>query len=79
MNIVKVAEALSNLIEAEINQFPVNVHKDTGAGHLQWMLDKILSQGMSNDKANRWIGYVQGCLVTHGITDVEAMKALNRE
>lgn len=78
MNVVKIAETLESLIESQCDLLPEPGNK-TDASHLLWMLEKILSKEMSSDKTNRWIGYVQGVLVSYGVTDVEAMKALNRD
>lgn len=61
---------------------PVN-HTDLPSGdptcleHLLWMCKhcipevRVDGRGMSVDKYSRWLGYVQGCLISKGITTVE--------
>lgn len=48
--------------------------------HVRWMLDQIplfLEQGKI-DKANRWIGFIQGFFWTAGRYTIEEMKDHNR-
>lgn len=46
--------------------------------HLRWMIQEM-HNGMSNNKAMRWLGYIQGILV--GVYDVslDDMKNLSRD
>jgi hypothetical protein len=47
--------------------------------HLRWMVQQISTPGFSEDKAMRWLGYIQGVLV--GVYDVplNTMKKINTE
>jgi hypothetical protein len=46
--------------------------------HLRWMVQEMHAD-MSNNKAMRWLGYIQGILVgVYGIT-LDDMKELSRE
>lgn len=38
--------------------------------HLAWMLTQVCSDEMSETKANRWLGYVQGVMVMKGMLSV---------
>lgn len=46
--------------------------------HCAWMCDEIVKGAMSQDKAMRWLCFVQGCLWTHGIYTIDEMKDDNR-
>lgn len=35
--------------------------------HLRWMLEEVVSDKMSDTKASRWLGYVQGILLFKGL------------
>lgn len=50
----------------------------TEIDHLIWMLQEIQKLEMSETKANRWLGYVQGCLTMHGLISVEAERNFTR-
>lgn len=51
----------------------------TGQKHLIMMLETVLQAAMSPTKACRWIGWVQGVLVSQGVATLEQMKDLNKE
>lgn len=53
-----------NTTSKELSEFP------TDDCHLAWMLEEIVLEYMSETKANRWLGYVQGVLVCKGYLDV---------
>jgi hypothetical protein len=46
--------------------------------HLTWMLQEIQKSEMSETKANRWLGYVQGCLTMYGLISVEEEREFTR-
>ena len=49
-----------------------NENDPTSHGHLRWMLQEIVDNVyLSKTKKNRWLGYVQGCMVKDGLIDVE--------
>lgn len=40
--------------------------------HLLWMLNEIINnKNMSIIKKNRWLGFIQGCLVKDGFLNIE--------
>lgn len=45
----------------------------TELGHLLWMCEHCIEHidSMPVDKYSRWLGYIQGCLITHGLTTVQ--------
>lgn len=47
--------------------------------HLLWMLNEIISDNMSDTKANRWLGYVQGVLYMSGVIDVDTERNETRD
>jgi hypothetical protein len=60
---------------------------DTGINnpHLRWMVEQIGGRpglvpiaGMTTDKAQRWLGYIQGVLVAQGRASLVEMKQLNK-
>jgi len=70
---VTVAQKYIKLLEEE---HYVTYEKDednpTSLPHLLWMLYEItLDRYMTHTKKNRWLGYVQGCLVKDGLISVE--------
>lgn len=51
----------------------------TSYPHLLWMLYEIvLDSGMTPTKKNRWLGYVQGCLVKDGLISVDTERETTR-
>lgn len=53
-----------------------------GRDHLCWMIGEIQNWDLSGqpkrEKAMRWLGYIQGCLVAGGGATLDEMKELNR-
>lgn len=55
-------------------------------GHCCWMLDQILikreAEGepqVIGERAHRWLGYVQGVLITRGVAKLHELETVNRE
>lgn len=47
--------------------------------HLIWMMNEIVRGNLHDiTKENRWIGYVQGCLVALGLSNVDDMRDINK-
>lgn len=44
--------------------------------HLRWMVEQMAD--MSENKTQRWLGYIQGVLVAQGCATLADMKDLNR-
>jgi hypothetical protein len=81
MNLEQCIKAAVQIDSDHLNPgWPVERSDDgRGVPHLRWMLKQIISSPeMSQDKAMRWLGYVQGALVTTGQTTLEQMKEVSR-
>jgi hypothetical protein len=50
----------------------------TNFGHLRWMVQEMSAPGFSENKAMRWLGYIQGVVVASGEATLEEMKDLSR-
>ena len=50
----------------------------TSKDHLLWMIDQCLNQEMSEDKASRWLGFIQGVMCARGWLDMEVERAATR-
>ena len=50
-----------------------------GINHATWMLEGIAEGYIQYDKAQRWLGYAQGLLVSDGIMVLGEMKDINRK
>lgn len=56
----------------------------TSLEHLLWMCEYCIplvrsdGRGMSVDKYSRWLGFIQGCLIMHGWTTVQAERDRTR-
>lgn len=55
---------LSKIISKELPEFP------SADCHLAWMLEEILLEYMTETKANRWLGYIQGVMACKGYINV---------
>lgn len=49
----------------------------TSLAHLLWMLGELRTD-MPADKAGRWLGFIQGCLVMRGLASVQAERDFTR-
>lgn len=63
------------------SDFPLARHEgnETRPGHLVWMLleaSVFLTEGRI-EKANRWLGFVQGSMAADGYATVEELKRAN--
>lgn len=76
----QLSQRYTNLLENRGNV----LHKDesgdqTDHGHLLWMLEEIRSNPeQSETKKNRWLGYIQGCLVKDSLIEVYEERELTR-
>lgn len=66
----------TSLIEASGADAPPG----TDLQHLHWMCVEAMDNihQMPIDKASRWLGFVQGCMVMHGLISVEAERDFSR-
>lgn len=47
-------------------------------GHLLWMLDQIRTGVVTDHKAHRWLGFVQGILIANHLTTVDVERDFTR-
>lgn len=48
--------------------------------HLLWMLEKINKDDLSSEtKANRWLGFIQGCLIKDNVISLQEEREKTRE
>lgn len=53
-----------------------------GLAHVRWMCQEIrvmIDRGESEDKINRWFGFIQGVLYADGIYSINEMRDHNRQ
>ena len=79
MDIIKAAKAMRDLIKA--SSLPEK-HPEYGKDHLYEMVYKIAmaergDSKVTAEKAHRWLGYIQGCVVCYGGATLEDVKNLN--
>jgi hypothetical protein len=67
-----------------VNHTEIQDGDPTCLEHLLWMCGEAGpqvrddGQGMSVDKYSRWLGFIQGCLIMHGLTTVAAERDRTR-
>ena len=54
-------------------------HAEYGKDHLRDMLRKLVSGEVSEEKAHRWIGWIQGCVCVGKGSTLKEMKRINKE
>ena len=60
-----------------VNHTEIENGDTTSFEHLLWMCEHCEprvrddGQGMPTDKYSRWLGFIQGCIIMHGLTTVE--------
>jgi hypothetical protein len=52
-------------------------HPEYGRDHLHHMINEIESGRVAGEKSHRWLGYLQGVLVSSGAATLEQMKQTN--
>lgn len=65
-------EILHPLVDAKRDDKGINL------SHLKWMVEQMHGK-MSQDKAMRWLGYIQGVLVARYGQDLDYMKQISKE
>ncbi|AQW88983.1 hypothetical protein FDH34_gp462 [Serratia phage BF] len=56
-----------------------NPDEPTSNKHLVWMLLELSNPNMSETKKHRWLGYIQGCMVSKGLINVQEERELTRD
>ena len=86
-DVIFVASKIQNILSAASTDPDMDVPPEPCAqkdpqgrsyAHLLWMLNGIQLQYITGNKAHRWLGYIQGMLVAHGIVSLDDMKKLNQ-
>lgn len=83
MDVIRCAELLEGRLVSNDAYMPGPVHSErresgTGIQHLRWMCEQIMYGEITDEKAHRWIGYIQGMGVAFSLWTLEEMKELNR-
>ena len=52
-------------------------HSEYGKDHMFYMIDSITKGYVIKEKAHRWLGYIQGCVVCYGGATLEDVKHIN--
>ena len=52
-------------------------HPEYGKDHMMEMIYKIDREQVEGEKAHRWLGYIQGCVVCYGGATLEDVKNVN--
>ena len=73
------AEAYLGLIEAQRDD-PLADDQRLSLENLAWICREIITRGrdLPIDKPSRWLGFVQGCLASRGLIDVDAERDATR-
>lgn len=75
-------ERYEGIIEAAIGSSLPEMASPEGTDlrHLHWMCSQMRSRmdSVPVDKASRWLGFIQGCLVMHGLISVEMERDFSR-
>ncbi len=56
-----------------------NEHAEFGKDHLMSMVSQIQTGEIKDEKAHRWLGWIQGCVCVGRGATLKQMKRINRE
>lgn len=76
MDIKKVTLKMSKIVESS-NKLPAH-QEEYGVDHLLDMCIAILNNEVIEDKAHRWLGWIQGCICMSGDVTLEELKEINK-
>ena len=76
MNIVPAANAMRDLVV--MSHLPEQ-HPEYGKDHMLEMINKIDDLKVIGEKAHRWLGYIQGCVVCSGGATLTDVKNINHK
>jgi len=76
MNIKKAADSMWLLVQ---NSNLPEDHESYGKNHLRAMLAMLVSGEITDEKAHRWLGWVQGCVCVGEGSTLEGMKNINKK
>lgn len=79
MDTNKVAQELISICEGSVGFLSNNASPISQADHLIDLMVRLKADLCKNiEQKHRWIGYVQGCLISSGAVNLKEMKDLNR-
>jgi len=74
INIILAAERTKEFLP--VPDTAVDIESVTSS-HLEYMLESIISSKVKNEKAHRWLGWVQGIICCKGAATLTQMKNIN--
>lgn len=74
---VTAAQVIDRVYLAPVSLYARQSEGGINNPHLRWMVEQM--PGMAEDKAMRWLGYIQGVLVAQGRSTLSEMKTLNQQ
>ena len=74
MDIKIAALETSKIISKNVTYGP---KKECGKSHIQWMLDGIALGYITDEKAHRWLGWVQAVICIYDKVSLDDMKKIN--
>jgi hypothetical protein len=75
MDIKTVADNMWSLVQ---NSNLPEKHESYGKDHLRAMLAILVSEEITDEKAHRWIGWIQGCVCVGEGGTLKDMKKINK-
>lgn len=79
MNPVQAVQKIKDMLLTPDASQRLTQYGDYGWNHLWEMCDKIQDGRVEGEKAHRWLGYIQGVLVSHQVGTLEEMKLMNTQ
>lgn len=70
--------AALNMIRPVKNSGLPDIDPQCGKDHMLYMIEQIASGEVTEEKAHRWLGYIQGCVVSHDGATLEEVKNINK-
>ena len=74
MDVIAAAQNMCHFIAG--SNLPM-YNPEYGKDHMYDMIEKIQSGEISGEKAHRWLGYIQGCVVSNGEATLDDVKNVN--
>jgi len=75
MDVKIAARGIDKLID--LTDLPL-LNAEYGKNHLHEMVNKIICEEVSGEKAHRWLGYIQCAVVIGGSATLEQVKQINK-
>lgn len=77
--VAQLSELLRKSVPVDADLDSIDLGRNEQLGHLAWMLPTIETLTMERrfDKADRWIGFVQGALWAYGMRSINQLRKMN--